>query len=571
LVGAGLFAFLQLANSGKITKGLRLAGLQIGGQSLVQAKEILKEQIIQFNERKIAFIFNEKKWQFSPEELGLIFDLETTFNQISLYGRQPNIFAGSKDQLAALFFRKNLSIAVKLEEKKFNQTLAVLTILDEPAQNAKLTYSQTKKDFLLVPEKSGLVVDRARLKEELLKNAGQLIIPTINLILTTQEPSVNIQNLSAVKEQAEQIIAQAPITIKTEVSEWLVQKQELAAWMATLPSQAVLTLAESEVKNFLTQIAPTINQEPVNAKLSFKNNQIKVLVPAQNGQKLDIEKNYQIITQAVLAGQTSIELEIKIIEPEITSQKINDLGLTSRLGEGKSNFAGSPSNRQQNITLATSMLNGLLIAPSQEFSFGDSVGPIDERGGWLPELVIKNKQTVPDYGGGICQVSTTLFRAAVNSGLKITERFPHAYPVIYYDPQGFDATVYPPSPDLKFINDTPGYILLQGRIEDAILYFEIYGTNDGREIKILGPTILESNPDGSMKTVLTQEIWRDGELERQNTFWSNYKSPSLYPKPSPTPKPSPSPSPEPTESPPPSATPQPSASPTPLSSPAATP
>jgi len=142
--------------------------------------------------------------------------------------------------------------------------------------------------------------------------------------------------------------------------------------------------------------------------------------------------------------------------------------------------------------------------------------------------VIKSGKLVYEYGGGVCQISTTLFRAAVNAGLKITERYPHAFPVRYYNPQGFDATVYPPHPDLRFINDTPGHILIQENIKGNQLTFELFGTLDGREIKIIGPTILQSNPDGSMKTVLYQEIWRDGTLERKQGFWSNYKSPNLY-------------------------------------------
>ena len=147
----------------------------------------------------------------------------------------------------------------------------------------------------------------------------------------------------------------------------------------------------------------------------------------------------------------------------------------------------------------------------------------------MPELVIKHNKTVPEYGGGICQVSTTAFRAAVNSGLKIIERYPHAFPVKYYNPQGFDSTIYPPHPDLRFLNDTPKNILIQVKIEGTTLIFEFFGTADSREVKIKGPTILSASEDGSMKTILYQEIWRDGKMERQDKFFSNYKSPALYP------------------------------------------
>jgi vancomycin resistance protein YoaR len=146
--------------------------------------------------------------------------------------------------------------------------------------------------------------------------------------------------------------------------------------------------------------------------------------------------------------------------------------------------------------------------------------------------VIKNNKTEPEFGGGICQVSTTVFRVAINSGLEITARRNHAYPVSYYNPQGMDATVYVPRPDLRFINDTPGYILIQTKIEGTKLTFQFYGTDDGRKIEIIGPKILEKNPDGSMKATFTQKINdKDGQLVREDVFNSSYDSPDKYPHP----------------------------------------
>ena len=174
----------------------------------------------------------------------------------------------------------------------------------------------------------------------------------------------------------------------------------------------------------------------------------------------------------------------------------------------------------------------MLIKPGEEFSFIKTLGPVDESTGYLPELVIKTDKTVPEFGGGMCQVSTTAFRAALNSGLKVTARTNHAYPVVYYNPQGLDATVYIPNPDLRFINDTPNYILIQTKIVGTQLFFDFYGTSDGRQTKIIGPQVLEKNDDGSMKTVAYQEVSdANGNLIRKDTFKSNYKSPSLFPHP----------------------------------------
>ena len=205
------------------------------------------------------------------------------------------------------------------------------------------------------------------------------------------------------------------------------------------------------------------------------------------------------------------------------------MGINTLIGQGISNFAGSPKNRIHNIKTGLAKFNGLILNPQEEFSFNALLGGSGPEQGFLPELVIKKDKTVPEYGGGLCQVSTTLFRAAVNSGLEITERAPHAFPVEYYYPQGFDATVYEPSPDLKFINNTPGHLLIEGLIQGSQLIFNFYGTDDGRRVKIKGPYVLEKKEDGSMKTVLYQEVYQQDELISQETFYSNYDSPDLFP------------------------------------------
>ncbi|MCK4919362.1 MAG: VanW family protein, partial [Candidatus Pacebacteria bacterium] len=197
---------------------------------------------------------------------------------------------------------------------------------------------------------------------------------------------------------------------------------------------------------------------------------------------------------------------------------------------GESNFAGSPSNRRHNITVGAAKFQGVLIGPDDTFSFNTALGNVGPKEGYLPELVIKKGETIPEYGGGLCQVSTTTFRGAVLAGLEITERKNHAYPVQYYAPQGTDATIYPPHPDLQFKNNTPAYILIQTKIIGNKLYFDFYGSDDGREIKTKGPVIYDKKPDGSMKSVWTQQVYDENkELLFEKKFYSIYKSPNLYP------------------------------------------
>jgi len=554
LTAAAFFGTLQFINSDEMIHGLKVAGIKIGGLNFDGAKNVLERRLEEFKQQQIILIYNEKTWRFSPSALGIGFDLEKTANQAAFYGHRPNIFWGAKDQAESLLFGKNLPMSLSFDAAQFEKILIELNSIENPATNAKMVFEPTKGIFTILPESQGMMVDRDRLKNSLIENFEQFSDRPIILSLKKDQPEVTAKALWAVRSQAEQIISQAPYFVKTGSLSWPVDSQELTQWISALPSSGSLTLDEKEIKDFLSQIATTVNDEPVNAKLTVADGKIKVFALSQEGHTLNIEASAKKIIKGVLAGQTNIDLIIDPIEPEIATENIDNLGLTSLIGVGESNFAGSSASRQHNIALAASKLNGWLIAPGQEFSFSENIGPIDGKSGYQLGLIIKNKQTIPEYGGGVCQVSTTLFRAAVNSGLKVTERYPHAYPVQYYNPPGFDATVYPPKPDLKFINDTPAYILLQTKIEKTKLIFEVYGTAGDRQVKIIGPTITQSNPNGSLKTILTQEIWRDGILERQDIFLSSYNSPSLYqsattPSPSPSPSPSASPSATPSPSP----------------------
>ncbi len=306
-----------------------------------------------------------------------------------------------------------------------------------------------------------------------------------------------------------------------------------------LEKKYLATAKENEIKSFLDDLGRKINKDPIDAKFQIEDGRVTVFSLSQEGLKLNTEESVKIIADVILNGDPvsqnskgEITLASENLKPEISSEALDSLGVTTLVGEGRSNFRGSPQNRIFNIKVGSSRFNGALIKPNEEFSFVSILGPVDGEHGYLPELVIKKDKTEPEFGGGICQVSTTAFRAAIYSGLKITARTPHAYPVRYYNPQGMDATVYIPRPDLRFINNTPGYILIETKIEGTELVFDFYGTSDGRKIEIEGPKITESNPDGSMKATFTQKVYdRNGNLFINDTFKSAYDSPSKYPHP----------------------------------------
>ncbi|MBI2439176.1 MAG: VanW family protein [Candidatus Moranbacteria bacterium] len=289
------------------------------------------------------------------------------------------------------------------------------------------------------------------------------------------------------------------------------------------------------LENFITELKEKTLQEPSDARFGVVDGKVVITTPEKNGYRLK-EKEAMVLLldffQTADLEKKTIVLPTEIIKPKLTADDRERLGLHELIGEGKTDFRGSPKNRIYNIKRALQQFENIIIAPGEEFSFVKYLGEVDGEHGYLPELVIKHNETVPEFGGGICQVSSTVFRAAIHSGMKITERRNHAYPVRYYRPYGMDATIYIPKPDLAFVNNTPGAILMQPTIEGTELTFRFYGTKDGRAVSIDGPHVLQSNPDGSMKTVFSQLVTdTSGNIIINDSFWSNYKSPALFPHP----------------------------------------
>ena len=307
--------------------------------------------------------------------------------------------------------------------------------------------------------------------------------------------------------------------------------------MIFLEKKTTTLVNKEKLEVFLSTLSDKFNREPIDARFQVGENGIVDFANSQEGIEIDTTESINILTNGLLSDEKfqetkEISLPYNTIEPKIKSSEASSLGINTLIGEGTSNFRGSPKNRIFNINVATEKFNGVLIKPGEEFSFVKTLGDVDGEHGYAPELVIKKDKTEPEFGGGICQVSTTAFRAAIYSGLKITLRRNHAYPVAYYNPQGMDSTVYIPWPDLRFINNTPSNILIQTKIEGTILKFQFFGTDDGRKTEIVGPKVLEKKSDGSMKTTFTQKVTnKDGNTIIDDVFNSSYDSPSKYPHP----------------------------------------
>lgn len=285
-------------------------------------------------------------------------------------------------------------------------------------------------------------------------------------------------------------------------------------------------ISSEKMGEYLVSISPLVNIQPVNAKFKLVDGKAEEFVPSEYGRRLDIDASKRVILDAITKGRKEATLPVEIIEPAITLNRVNELGITTLIGRGESDFKGSPLSRIHNIKVGSAKYNGEILKPGETFSFNSILGEVDEQSGYQPELVIKKGKLIYEYGGGLCQVSTTLFRAAIMAGLPILERRPHSFPVRYYDPQGFDATIYPGVVDLKFKNDTLNHILIQSRIEGTKLTFDIYGPTDGRKVALEGPLQYEQKANGSMKAYFIRKTYQGDLLVKEERFESNYGAPA---------------------------------------------
>jgi len=535
-----LILILQIVNNEKIAFGIKIANANLGGYNIIKSEEILREKCNDFGEQEIILLYQEYNWPIKLSDLGFKLKSKETIDEAYKIAHQANIIINIKEQLSALFGLRQIEPIYEIDNEKFKEkTSELFKNIEKPAQNASLIFNEEIDNFSIEHSTKGTTINREELLNKLLGNALSFSRQPINIELIIDEPSVINNETNLANEKAQKILSKQPYQLILENRTWTINKETLINWLEFKPEKVTDSdnqilgafLNEDKIKEYLLKISYDINKPATNAQLETSSSTAIIFTPDQPGFEIKTEKTIEQINNNILASEPNKRINIIADKslPEITLGETNDLGINILISQGVSNFYGSSKNRIHNIKIGTATLNGIIIKPDEEFSFNSFISETGPEQGYLQEMVIKKNKTVLEYGGGLCQVSTTIFRAAIKAGLKITQRRPHAFPVGYYNPQGFDATVYSPWTDLRFINNTPNHILVQSFASGYQLFFNFYGTNDGRNVKVKGPYVLEKEEDGSMKTVFTQEVYKKGELVDKQEFYSNYKSPDLYP------------------------------------------
>lgn len=538
---------------------LFLAELDVSKKTEEQLSDLLEKKINSFLEKEIYLEFEEEGLlKTSFKNLGIKIDQEKTKEKILDYGKKEGFLENFKKRLKIFFFKEKISPVSRIDREELRKFLNLyFSLVEKKAVNAQIEITQGEVKILL--EKEGKVIDLELLAEEIEKSLKSLekSTPGIKLISKIDQPEIKAEDLQRLKEETNEILAKS-LVLKWQDKAWIIKREKIGQWIAfeektsfkiSRPKILIKKINQEAIRKYLEELAKEINSEKKEAKFQMKDNRVVVFERSKEGKELEIEKNLSEIFSRLEGKEKEIEIDLKVktVYPEISTEEVNNLGIKELIGRGVSDFKGSPSNRIHNIKNGTKKLNGLLIKPGEIFSLNEALGKIGPEEGYLPGLVIKKGKTVFEYGGGLCQIATTMFRAAIYSGFPIIERKPHAFRVPYYEPAGMDATIYQPYSDLRFENNTPAYLLIQGYIEGTKHFFEFYGTSDQRKVEVSQPRIFnitnppptlyiktKALPQGVEKwqerpykgadTEFIQEIsYPDGRIERK-IFKSHYQA-----------------------------------------------
>jgi vancomycin resistance protein YoaR len=551
---------------GRIFPGVTVLGVDLSGMTTEQAAALLTQQLDYPQRGKIVFQEGINLWTTTPADLGMFLDAQTTALVAYNLGRAGSLSERLVNQWQGWSSGVNLAPLFVFDQRMAQNYLqGIAQQVDHPIIEATVGINGVE-----VMVNSGQVGRTLDVAAALARLDTQLQTMTDGLVpLVVNESPPVILDATAQAELARQILSaplklQIPNPQEGDPGPW---SFEPAALAEMLTIQRVKTdsgesyqvgLSSDALRTFLMNVAPSFARSPQNARFIFNDDtrQLEVIQSAIIGRGLDVDSSLQQINQQLLAGQHTVNLVMQTTNPPVTDDATAEsLGITELTSSYTSYFFDSSSARVHNITTAASRFHGLLVAPGASFSMADTLGDVSLDTGYAEALIIFGDRTIQGVGGGVCQVSTTLFRTVFFGGYQVDERWSHAYRVSYYERTssggvdqnlaGLDATVFAPQVDFRFTNDSPNWLLMETYVGASSLTWKFYSTSDGRTVdwntsglqNIVEPPdpLYEENPDlskGTIKPVdwavdgadvtVTRQVYRDGVTIHDDTFNTHY-------------------------------------------------
>ncbi len=548
VIGLGVLGWLFYYKS-RALPGLQIMQTAIGGNTREQIENLVEQKLGE-QETVVTLTSGARKWEIDLSEVNYKVDIQrTAYNSLAWGKEWPSIL-----QVVSLSGNtQDIPLVYAVDHGLLEEKIRIIQEeIDSPAIEPEI---QVSENGAITAQQGtlGREVESEKLAQKIAylmtwRNEGEIEIPVVEKDLRVSE-----EKLEAATERAGKWLGKSLVLSYGE-NEIVWSGAKLAGLVNINQGFSLNKILDAS-----ELLAESVNRPAKDAVFEFDNDtgRVREFRAQESGLELSIEPFVQNLNQTLTRLETeatdSAVINLPIVEaaPKITAEGINNLGINELLGMGESHFKGSIPSRAHNINVSGTRIHGIVIAPGESFSFIKEVGEISAATGYQPGYIILNGQTVLGDGGGVCQVSTTVFRAAINTGLPITQWKAHSYRVSYYEQQsypGLDATIYPPSVDLKFTNDTPGHILVQTMVDLANGYMkvEIYGTNDGREVETTTPRLWDiiqpaedmyiddpNLPMGQVKqteqringakAAFDWKVTRNGEVLHERTFTSVYR------------------------------------------------
>ena len=559
----GVYSYVY---DGRIYPGVAVGGVDLSGLTIQQATALLNERLDYPTRGKIAFQEGTTLWTVKPADLGLFLDVQTTALAAYNLGRTGSLLERIADRWRAWSAGVDLAPLMVFDQRIAQNYLQGLAKqIDRPIIEATLGVNGV--DVVVNSGQVGRTLDIPMALSRLNTQLQTLTDGLVPLVVNETPPVILDATTQA--ELARKILS-APLTIqipKVEEGDPGPWTFEPAALAQMLTIQRVKTdtgeiyqvgLSNDALRNFLMNIAPSLSRAPQNARFTFNDETRKLELIESDviGRSLDVDLSLQQINQQLLAGQHTVDLVMQTTNPAVMNDATAEsLGITEQTSVYTSYFYGSDSARIQNIQTAASRFHGLLVAPGETFSMAEVLGDVSLDTGYAEALIIFGDRTIKGVGGGVCQVSTTLFRTVFFGGYQVDVRWPHAYRVKYYeqtstgghnqDLAGLDATVFAPQVDFRFTNDSPYWLLMETYPSKNSLIWKFYSTSDGRTVEwdtsglknIVEPPdpLYEENPDLEKDVIkqvdwavdgadvaITRQVLRGGEVIHEDTFNTHY-------------------------------------------------
>ncbi len=496
---------LLISSADQIVPGVQVMGLNLGGHSKAEAHALVESEVAALLQRPVVLKANGHEWEMPALQLGVELDPDTVVEDAFAVGHRGNLLQRVFSRWGALLLGSRLSEPLlQIDADQIEQELgAIADEIDRPMRDAhiELVPSGDEYSVVIVPEQSGMRLSMDETSARIRQAVVAGLPASVEIALEREQPSATAVDFEAARAQASRILAQ-PLTLGIEDRRWIIGRSEIAQTLGFdrepgRPAQVAVN--PSALQSRFEQIARDVDRAPLDARFSFSGGVLRAIRDSQEGRKLDTDALTAQVRDKLLSGERMLLVPLVVAQPAVRSSDASKLGIQGLIKEGRTAFAGSVPEKQHNIGLAASRLNGVVVAPGALFSFNREVGPTTiEAGfqtGWGITLSSTGAQTIPAVAGGICQVATTLFQPVFHAGYQIEQRNWHLYWINSYGQpplgmKGLDATVDEEAGlDLQFINNTDNHVLIQARVEGTTLVFGLYGTRPSWDVKVDGPAI----------------------------------------------------------------------------------